>query len=116
MKHTWFTNKNCTSLEIVQYMSISDHKVKQSVNITDIKVIDDLINRIEKINPQGDMYISFSEEAEEITLLFHSEEAVQRIEIIQGGFKTPSTSFNIRNEKERTLYKDIVALLNQQMK
>jgi len=113
MNYTWFTNKNCTSLEIVQYMSISDHQVKQSVNITDINVIDDLISRIEKIKPQGDMYISFSESAEEIALLFHSEDPIQRIEIIQGGFKTPSTSFNIKNEREQALYKDIVALLNR---
>jgi hypothetical protein len=112
MKHTWFTNKNCTSLEIIEYTSISNHKVKRSVNITNIKIIDGLISRIEKINPQGDMYISFSEEAEEIALLFHSEDAVQRIEIIQGRFKTPSTSFNMRSESEQVLYKDIVALLN----
>ena len=111
-KYSWFTNKNCTALEIIEYVSISNHKIKRSVTITDIKTIDDLISRIEKIKPQGDMYISFSEEAEEIALLFHSEDEVQGIEIIQGRFKTPSTSFNMRSESEQELYKDIVALLN----
>jgi hypothetical protein len=113
MKDTWFANENCTTLEIIEYASISNHKVKRSVKITDINFIDDLISRIGKINPQGEMYISFSDSAEEIALLFHSEDAVQRIEIIQGRFKTPSTSFNIRNEIEQELYRDIVALLNK---
>ena len=111
MERQWFTNKNCTSLEIKRYNSISDHEVKQSVKIGDLKFIQRLMNRIEKINSDGDKMKSFSRDAELIELLFNSENGPQTIQIIQHGFKTPSTGFNSTNEVEESLYNDINELL-----
>ncbi len=113
MENRWFINKNCTLLEIKKFKSISNHKIHKSVKINDEKVIQDLIARIQKINPNGDEMQSFADNAEYIELLFHSENQPQIIQIYQGKFKTPSTGFNTgKNKVEINLYNDITTLLS----
>jgi len=55
--------------------------------------------------------ISFSGDAEHIKLVFFSGEKIQEIDVIQKGFKTPSTGFNTKNDYEKELYAEIDALL-----
>ncbi len=113
MKNRWFINKIFTSLEIKKFKSISNHQIHTSVKINNEKIIQDLIARIEKINPNGEEMQSFAENAEYIELLFHSENQPQIIQIYQGKFKTPATGFNTgKNDVEMDLYNDITTLLS----
>jgi hypothetical protein len=107
----WFTDKNFTSLEIRKEKSLADHRVVKSITITDTGYIGKFATRIEQIPPDGDMMISFSGAAESITLVFFSGDKTQEIDVIQKGFKTPSTGFNSKNDYERELYAEIDALL-----
>ena len=111
MDRPWFAEKSFTSLEIRKNKSLADHTVVKSVTITDLGYIGRLAGRIEQIPPNGDMMISFSGAAEHIELTFFSEGRVQEIDVIQKGFKTPSTGFNLRNEYEKELYAEIDAVL-----
>jgi len=111
MDRPWFTDKNFTSLVIRKNKSLADHVVVRSVTITDTGYIDKLAARIEQVHPNGDMMISFSGEAEHIELVFFSGDKIQEIDVIQRGFKTPSTGFNIKNDYEKELYAEIDAVL-----
>ena len=111
MDRPWFTDKNFSALEIRKNKSLADHTVVRSVTITDVKYIGKLAGRIEQIPPDGDMMISFSGAAEHIELVFHSADGVQEIDVIQKGFKTPSTGFNTKNDYEKELYAELDALL-----
>lgn len=111
MERPWFTDKNFTSLEITKNKSLADHDVVRSVTIIDTGYIGKFAARIEQIPTDGDMMISFSGEAEHITLTFYSGDNMQEIDVIQKGFKTPSTGFNIKNDYEKGLYAEIDALL-----
>jgi len=107
----WFTDKNFTSLEIRKNKSLADHTVVKAVTITDPKYIRKLAERIEQIPPNGDMMISFSGVAEHIELAFKAGDKLHEIDVIQKGFKTPSTGFNSKNDYEKELYAEIDAIL-----
>ena len=107
----WFTDKNFSALEIRKNKSLADHAVIKAVTITDAIFIAKLASRIEQIPPDGDMMISFSGAAEHIELIFHSDGKMQEIDVIQKGFKTPSTGFNTKNDYEKELYAELDALL-----
>lgn len=111
MDRPWFTDKNFTSLVIRKDKSLADHMVVKSVTITDTGYIGKLAARIGQIHPNGDMMISFSGAAEHIKLIFFSGEKMQEIDVIQKGFKTPSTGFNTKNDYEKELYAEIDAVL-----
>ncbi|MDR3713102.1 MAG: hypothetical protein P4L51_09835 [Puia sp.] len=111
MERPWFTNKDFTSLEIRKNKSLADHAVVKEIRIADVAYINKLASRIEQIPADGDMMISFSGMAEHIELLFCSGDGIQEIQVIQKGFKTPSTGFNTRNDFEKTLYAEIDAML-----
>ena len=111
MDRPWFTDRNFTSLEIRKNKSLADHAVVRSVTITDVGYIGKLAGRIAQIPPNGDMMISFSGAAEHIELVFYSGDKVQEIDVIQKGFKTPSTGFNTKNDYEKRLYAEIDAVL-----
>ena len=111
MERNWFDFKDFTSLDIKKHKSIADHRVVKSIKVNDLGFINALASRIEKIPSNGDMMISFAGGAEYIELLFISGEKIQQVEIIQKGFKTPSTGFNSKNEYESAIYTDIDALL-----
>lgn len=113
LKDGWFNFNNYTSVEIVKYKSISNHKIENAVSINDINSIQKLKERIEKLPENGDEMKSFGSEAEQIDLVFYKEKKSQEIQIFNGRFKTPSTGFNSgKNEIETALYNDIVALLS----
>lgn len=113
MENRWFINKNCTSVEIIKFKSISNHQIYKSVKINNKKVIQHLIAKIEKINPTGDEMQSFADIAEHVELHFYFENQPQIIQIYQGKFKTPSTGFNTgNNEVEMNVYNHINALLS----
>jgi hypothetical protein len=107
----WFTEKNFSSLEIRKNKSLADHAVVKAVTITDAKYIRKLAGRIEQIPPEGDMMISFSGAAEHIELRFEAGDEIREIDVIQKGFKTPSTGFNTKNDYEKELYAELDALL-----
>jgi hypothetical protein len=111
MERPWFTDKNFTSLEIKKNRSLADHKIIRSITITDPNYISKFAARIEQIPPNGDMMISFSGEADHLELIFHSGDKAREIDVIQKGFKTPSTGFNTKNDYEKELYAEIDALL-----
>jgi hypothetical protein len=111
MDRPWFNDKQFTSLEIRKNRSLSDHTVVKSVTISDAEYIGQLAGRIEKMSPNGDMMISFSGAAEHIELIFYSGGEGQEIDIIQKGFKTPSTGFNTKDEYEKEVYAEIDAVL-----
>ena len=111
MDRPWFTRKDFTSLEIRKHKSLADHTIVKAVQITDVGYINKLVGRIEQIPTNGDMMISFSGEAEHMTLLFSSGGQVEVVEVIQKRFKTPSTGFNSRNEFEGGLYGEIDGVL-----
>jgi hypothetical protein len=111
MDRPWFTHKNFTTLEIRKNKSLADHTVVKAVTITDPKYIRKLAERIEQIPPNGDMMISFSGVAEHIELAFKAGDKLHEIDVIQKGFKTPSTGFNTKNDYEKELYADLDALL-----
>jgi hypothetical protein len=115
MKRPWFTDKNFTSLTIRKHKSIANHTEIRSVNIIDTAYIGNFVSRIEQIPPDGDMMISFSDAAEHITLTFSDGDKAQQIDVIQKGFKTPSTGFNIKDDYERSLYAELDALLFPQI-
>ena len=107
----WFAHKEFTSLEIRKHKSLADHAIVKTVRIADVEYINDLVARIEQIPANGDMMISFSGAAEHIELVFYSGDQVQTIDVIQKGFKTPSTGFNTKNEYEKEIYAEIDAML-----
>jgi hypothetical protein len=110
---TWFAQKNCTSLQVMQYQSISNQKILSQINIEDADVISQLIQRIESIEVDGDMMIKFGPDAKKMDLVFHCEDNYQQIiSVINKRFKTPSTGFNTSNNQiESELYEDFDALL-----
>jgi hypothetical protein len=108
---TWFPHRNFTSLVINQHHTIADHRIINSLTISDAKLIQALMDSIEKIPANGDMMISFASDAEHITLNFYEDGKIHQLDIISRRFKTPSTGFNNRNDHEAELYKYIEALL-----
>ncbi len=110
-KQDWFSEKNFNSLEIKKYKSIADTTIVRSVKIMDADIVNWFIARIEAIPSAGEKMKSFNEEAELIELMFEGQSPSRTIEIIQHGFKTPSTGFNFKNEIETELCNDIDALL-----
>lgn len=112
MKNPWFSNTDCSLLEIQKFKSISDHRITNSIKIEDADAIKSLMQRIAKIPADGNMMKSFSDEAEEINLVFHCADKIQKIGIFNKRFQTPSTGFNVgTNPLEENLYHDIDALL-----
>ena len=112
MKIPWFINKDFTFLEIKKLRSISEHEVERSVIINDVKIIKSLAERIERIPSDGDVMVSFSNNVEQINLLFHGKDQLQEIQFFAKKIKTPSTGFNsVKSEFEIDLYSDIDALL-----
>lgn len=112
MERPWFSNKNCSCLEVKKLKSISQRKVIKSIKIEDPHVIQNFMARIEEIPANGDMMKSFGPQAEEIDLVFYCGDQSQTIEIFNQQFKTPSTGFNSeRKEIEEHLYSDINTLL-----
>lgn len=112
MKRTWFINKDFTLLEIKKFRSISEHQIESAVVIHDVKAIQRLAERIERIPPDGDKMISFSSRAAQIDLLFHSKDQLSEIQFFSKQIKTPSTGFNsVKSEFEIDLYNDIDTLL-----
>jgi hypothetical protein len=111
MDRPWFTDKNFSSLQIRKNKSLADHAVVNALTITDTSYISKLAGRIEQIPPNGDMMISFSDAAEHIELAFEAGGKVHEIDVIQKGFKTPSTGFNTKNDYEKALYAELDALL-----
>jgi hypothetical protein len=107
----WFENKDFTSLEIRKHKSLADHAIVKTIRISDVRYINELMGRIERIPANGDMMISFSGTAEHIELVVYSGDQVQAIDVIQKGFKTPSTGFNPKNDYEREIYAEIDAML-----
>ena len=105
MERPWFQHKQCTSLEIKKFRSLANHEVVKAVVIKDFQSIQLLMQRIEQIPPGGEMMKSFAGTAEHMQLLFHSEQGIQTIDIIQKAFKTPSTGFNMHHEMETGLYR-----------
>jgi len=112
MKKTWSLNRKCTSLEIIKYNSISDHKIKKSVKIEDNKFINRLMDDIEQIPADGDMMKSFGSEAEQIDLIFSGNNQVQILQLYEKKIKTPSTGFNsTKSDLEKKLSDDVETLL-----
>lgn len=111
MERPWFNNPPFKTLEIIQFKSISSRSVIQSQCLTDVKLIQSLVEQIEKIHPHGDMMISFGPDAEYISLTFTNEIQQEVVEIIQRKFKTPSTGFNSSHAFEKELYEKIMVLL-----
>lgn len=111
-KDSWFAAKKCTSVQINKYKSAANSKIIKSLKLTEPSVIMRIMNRIEQIPVDGDMMISFGDDAEKIELNFNCTDKTQTIEIYNGKFKTPSTGFNSdNNEIESQLYTDILSLL-----
>jgi hypothetical protein len=111
MGRPWFTDKNFTSLVIEKHKSLADHTVERTVTITDTRYIGKFAARIEQIPADGDMMKSFAEDAGRIQLTFFSADSTQKIDVIRGRFKTPSTGFNSINDYEKELYEEIQAVL-----
>jgi hypothetical protein len=113
MTRPWFSTKECASLEIKKYKSISVHQVVSAVTIKDSMLVKNIMQRIERIPADGDKMVSFGPDAESIDLFFHCDNnTTQKVKIYQKRFKTPSTGFNSGiNETESSLYADIDALL-----
>src|ERR1700744_3545832 len=107
----WFAHKEFTSLDIRKHTSLADHALVKAVRVADVGYIHALAGRIEQIPANGDMMISFSGAAEHIELTFYSGEQVQTVDVIQKGFKTPSTGFNTNSDDEKELYAEIDAVL-----
>ncbi|MDB5256878.1 MAG: hypothetical protein JWM14_1573 [Chitinophagaceae bacterium] len=112
MQRTWFKTKAFTALEIEEFQSISKHKVIQSATVSDMSIIQSLVEGIEQIDPNGDMMVSWGPDAQYMTLTFINEKEREVIEVIQQKFKTPSTGFYGRNEQEASLYTTIRTLLD----
>lgn len=109
----WFTQTHFSSLEIIKFDSNKKGTKKKSVIIDDIKLIEYFVTSIKQIPSNGKLMISFSKEAERIELLFWSNNEFEKICIIEGRFKTPSTGFNMGDVQiETDLYKNIEALLS----
>ena len=71
MTRQWFNTKECATLEIKKYKSVSAHQIISSVTIEDTFIVTEVMDRIEKISAKGDMMISFGPNAEKIDLFFH---------------------------------------------
>lgn len=116
MEQTWFKTKPFTQLEIKEYHSISTRNVHHSATVNDLSVIQALVERIEQIDSNGNMMVSWGPDAQYLTLTFIQENEREVIEVIQQKFKTPSTGFHGRNEQETILYQDIQLLLKAPLK
>jgi protease II len=112
MSMPWLKNKNCIVIEIKKFKSISNCLVVDSIIITDTETIHQIINKIEQIPSNGSEMIEFNQNAERIDVLFYSKSDPQRIQIIAGSFKTPTTGFNsLKGAMEIDLYNEIKTLL-----
>ncbi len=112
MQRTWFNTKDFSSLEIIQFQSISKHNVIKSIVINDTTIIQSLVAAIERIDPNGDMMVSWGPDAEHMELILKNETGQEVVEVYQRKFKTPSTGFHGSNELEKSLYQEIEKLLS----
>lgn len=113
MSKAWFKNTACKSLEIKKFKSTSDERIVSALKLTDPAALQDFVKRISQIPADGDKMKSFGDEAEHIELAFECAPGeLQKIDIYNKRFKTPSTGFNSsENTFEASLYSDIDALL-----
>jgi len=91
----WFAHKDFTSLEIRKHKSLADHAIVETIKISDVRYIKELMDRIERIPANGDMMISFSGTAEHIELVVYSGDQVQAIDVIFVDLAPVTLSFNI---------------------
>ncbi|MBN1835398.1 MAG: hypothetical protein JW820_06070 [Spirochaetales bacterium] len=116
MDRTWFDTGECTRLEIRWYRSISDHGVRGSLVVADARYIRGVMERIERIPPEGDEMISFGPNAEHVELKFTCAGRLRSIDFYEGRLKTPSTGFHSTGGQIETgLYEDIQALLSPRL-
>ena len=106
----WFTHNDFTSLEIRGCTPDTYHTAQKSVIVNDDAVIKNLVERIKKISPEGDLMVSWSDDIEITELIFKSENGDQLIEIYGELFKTPSTGFNYGDTtEEEALCREIIS-------
>ncbi len=111
-KKQWFRHKDYTSFQIQKHRSISEHEIIASVTINDVSAVRNLMNKIEKLPAEGEMFKSFGDDVEHIDIVFICAHNTQTIEIYNHMFKTPSTAFNgLDNQDQISLYKEIADYL-----
>jgi hypothetical protein len=110
----WFYQKDFTSLEILVFSKASDKVPQKTFTLNDSKKIQHLIAQIEQLPVEGEMMVSWSEDVPYTELRFVSPKSKESIEIYQGRFKTPGTSF-FADEKmkqaEKKIYTEILSHL-----
>lgn len=109
----WFIQTHFTVLEIISFNSNSKEGATKTIIINDANIIYYFVEGIQQIPSKGKIMISFSKEAERIELVFRGNNESEKIYVMEGRFKTPSTGFNIGDVRiETDLYKKITELLN----
>lgn len=89
----WFTDKTHQKLILKQFEKASDSKPTQVIEITDVKTIQELKSKIQKLPVEGEKMVSWTPDVPLIEMHFISEHGKETLEFYQGQIKTPGTSF-----------------------
>ncbi|MBY0415888.1 MAG: hypothetical protein K2Q18_17075 [Bdellovibrionales bacterium] len=113
----WFSNSDCTELNIVKYNSLSEKKLIAEVTLKNKLVVDNFVSRINSLPTIGDEKVKFGKDVELTTLSFKcGVDVYQGIEIYGKKIKTPSTGFiNSKNPIEDVLVSDLDSLVHPQL-
>jgi hypothetical protein len=113
MSGTWFTQKQCTLLEIKKSNSLKNNtKFTKEVSVKDPQFLSQLIKRIETLPSDGKMMAKIDGNSEYTKLIFYCTGGPREIEIIAGMIKTPSSGFNSSSETQTVILSDIDGLLD----
>lgn len=111
---TWFEQKKCQSLEIKDFLKIGDKKPQKTKTVLDLKAIEQVMMKIEKLPTEGEMFKDFSDDTPVIILEFNCGGMKQSVEFYRGLVKTPGTSFLMGHSQEQAeIFKLVQTLLNK---
>ena len=109
-KVPWFKGPDCSELSILYFPSQSDEKAMAMLQIKEPGIVQSVADRIRSL-PDGDEKISWGKAASRMTLEFLCGQDWERIDIIGGRIKTPSTGFiSEKTPKEAELVDDLLAM------
>lgn len=108
----WFANHDCQEVTIQHHKKAENKIPTKSKTITDSETIQTMVNLIEKMPIDGDIYVSFSSSVSVTKAIFKCADHTSVIEFYNGKVKTPGTSFYAREvPEESVVFKKLMDLL-----
>jgi hypothetical protein len=115
MELTWFKDKNCSQLDLLDYRKIGNQNPVRMVMINDREYIKRLIAEIETMPVDGREMIKMGPEAEYATLKFTCSGGDSLIKIYAKMFQSPGTGYSSSHPADKKLSNEIYAILQPKL-